>query len=102
MNTGSEDEIEQKRIRLQQRFGVSEMPTQWYDSFLTEEYKDDWGHSKMEDALRLGARPIRRIAFPSHARGSDDQLDELAADYSTEVHRDADLIAAKEGDQIVL
>ena len=58
----------------------------------------------MEDALRLGAEAnARRIAFFHHAPGrSDDQLDELVADYSTEVHRDADLIAATEGDQIVL
>lgn len=107
MNTGSEDEIEQKRIGLEQNALelARNADLMVFDSFfLTEEYKDDWGHSKMEDALRLGAEAnARRIAFFHHAPGrSDEQLDELVADYSTKVHRDADLLAATEGDQIVL
>mgnify|MGYP005700059573 FL=1 len=107
MNTGTEDEIEQKSIILQQNALelARDADLMVFDSFfLTEEYKDDWGHSKMEDALRLGAESnARRIAFFHHAPGrSDDQLDELVAHYSTEVHRDADLIAATEGGQVVL
>ena len=76
-----------------------------FDSFfLTNEYKDDWGHSKMEDAVRLGTEAnARRIAFFHHAPGrSDDQLDDLVAHYRAEVHRDTDLMAAAEGDHVVL
>lgn len=107
MNAGSEDEKEQKRIELQKSALRLAQDTDLmvFDSFFsTDEYKDDWGHSKMEDAVRLGTEAnARRIAFFHHAPSrSDDQLDELVAHYSAEVHRSTDLMAAAEGDHVVL
>lgn len=107
MNAGSESEKKHKRIELQKSALDLARNTDLmvFDSFfLTDEYKDDWGHSKMEDAVRLGTEAnARRIAFFHHAPGrSDDQLDELVAHYSAEVHRDTDLMAAAEGDHVVL
>tara|TARA_B100001115_G_scaffold178073_1_gene167128 strand:- start:1683 stop:2555 length:873 start_codon:yes stop_codon:yes gene_type:complete len=107
MNTGSEDEKNQKRIELQKSALKLAQDTDLlvFDSFfLTNEYKDDWGHSKMEDAIRLGIEAnARRIAFFHHAPSrSDDQLDELVMHYSAEVNRGTNLVAAAEGDHFVL
>lgn len=107
MNTGTRDDVERMRLALQKSATelTRDADLMVFDSFfLTDEYKDDWGHSKMEDALRLGSEArARRIAFFHHAPGrSDDQLDELVTHYRAQVSHDTDLLAAAEGDRIVL
>ncbi len=107
MKTGSEVARETKRIELQERAvelarGADLMV---FDSFfLPEEYKDDWGHSTVEDALRLGKEAdARSIAFFHHAPGrSDEQLDEVVAHYRTKVPNNTSLLAAAEGGRMVL
>lgn len=106
MNEGSDEELEDRRIELQKGAVqlAQDADLMVFDSFfLPDEYKDDWGHSRTDDALRLGEEAnVRRTAFFHHAPNrSDEQLDAIVADCSKRAPDNA-LLAATEGDHLVL
>jgi phosphoribosyl 1,2-cyclic phosphodiesterase len=70
--------------------------------FLPEEYKPDWGHSRPEDALRLGEEAqIERLALFHHEpHRSDDEIDAIQARYRKEAP--FDLFASVEGLELAL
>ena len=72
--------------------------------FLPEEYDPDWGHSRPDDALRLGLEAgVRRIALYHHGpRRTDDKLDEMLALCQAKAGDDVELLAAREGLEITL
>ena len=65
--------------------------------FLPEEYKPDWGHSRPEDALRLGQEAqIQRLALFHHdPHRSDEEIDVIQERYRKEAP--FDLFASVEG-----
>jgi phosphoribosyl 1,2-cyclic phosphodiesterase len=65
--------------------------------FLPEEYKPDWGHSRPEDALRLGQEAqIQRLALFHHEpHRSDEEIDAIQERYRKEAP--FDLFASVEG-----
>jgi len=72
--------------------------------FLPDDYKPDWGHSRPDDALRLGlAAQARRVALFHHdPHRSDAQLDEVLAYYQQQAAGKLELLAAAEGLEIGL
>ena len=72
--------------------------------FLPEEYEPDWGHSRPEDALKLGLEAqVGKIALFHHEpHRSDEKLDELLAHYQQKTQGKVELIAAREGLEITL
>lgn len=74
------------------------------DTFFTpEEYKPEWGHSRIEDALRLAASlQVRRLALFHHQpQRTDEELASLLAQCRTQAPAGLEVIAAAEGMEIV-
>jgi phosphoribosyl 1,2-cyclic phosphodiesterase len=72
--------------------------------FLPEEYKPDYGHSRPDDALRLGMEAdARAIALFHHAPHYDDEiLDDMLRHYRAQAPAGLDLISAREDLEITL
>lgn len=103
MNIGTETErqirlldLQKSAVDLAQRADLMVCDT----FFLPGEYKDDWGHSRTTDALRLArtAKAQSVALFHHEPHRSDAQLDEIAKQCRAEAGPDLDLFAAAEGE----
>jgi phosphoribosyl 1,2-cyclic phosphodiesterase len=72
--------------------------------FLPEEYEPDWGHSRPDDALEVGLEAqVEKIALFHHEpHRSDEKMDELVAHYQEKTQGTVELIAAREGLELIL
>ncbi|MFC1525750.1 MBL fold metallo-hydrolase [Candidatus Latescibacterota bacterium] len=72
--------------------------------FLPEEYQPDWGHSRPDDAIRLGLLAEARCVGLFHHRPGreDDHMDALLERYRTQVNGEIELMATREGLEVTL
>ena len=72
--------------------------------FLPEDYKPDWGHSRPDDALRLGLEEkVKRVVFFHHdPQRSDAQLETILKRYQGKTSGQLELLTAAEGMQLSL
>ena len=103
MDTGTDAERETRRLDLQKSAGdlAHRADLMVCDTFfLPEEYKDDWGHSRTSDALKLGRQAeTRRIALFHHEpHRSDVQLDKIVKQCRAEAGPELEIFAAAEGE----
>jgi len=72
--------------------------------FLPEEYQPDWGHSRPDDALKVGLEAqVKKIALFHHEpHRSDEKIDKMVAYYQKENQGTAELLAAREGLELTI
>ena len=72
--------------------------------FLPEEYEPDWGHSRPDDALKLGLEvQVKKIALFHHEpHRSDEKIDEMVVYYRKKNQSIAELLAAREGLELTI